>query len=142
MTTVIEKNFIDLQQKTTHVLVEQKTIVSDQEIIDNFLDKIIETKKEHAQLIIQYKDVIESTVEFLSESRSTGELMLLTESISNLVTTARRLITSFEDTAFKGTYLAEAKEYKILVSDISEIKIDIEGRIKKDKRIADLLDEL
>ena len=142
MTTIIEKTFIDLQTKTTHALVEQKVIVTEEQVIDNFLDKINITKKEHVSLIKQYKDTIECTVNFLNQSRTTSELILLVESISNLVNTTRRLITLFEHTVFKGSYLCEGKEYKTLVEDINEIKIDIEGRIKKNKKISNLLDEL
>ena len=141
MTTVIEKDFIELQTKTTHALVEQKVIVSEQEIVNNFLDKINQTKKEHALLIKQYDDVIETTVEYLSDERTPAELFLLTESISNLINTTKRLILSFENEVFKGAYLAEVKQYKTLVDDINEIRSDIEIRLNKENKLSDILNE-
>lgn len=142
MTTTIEKNYIDVQTKTTHVLVDQKVILSEQELIDGFLDRILVTKNAHANLISEYKNVIEITVTYLNESRSVNELLLLSESIHNLVSTTKRLITTFNDRRFNGAYVSEAREYNVLVQDIQEIYSDVQGRIKNDKKIADLLDAI
>ena len=142
MTTTIEKNYIDVQTKTTHVLVDQKVILSEQELIDGFLDKILETKKAHSNLICEYKNVIDLTVSYLSESRPVSELLLLSESIHNLVSTTKRLITTFNDKRFNGAYVSEAREYNVLVQDIEEIHCDVQGRIKNDKKISDLLDAI
>lgn len=139
---IIEKSYIDVQTKTTHVLVDQKVILSEQEVIDGFLDKILETKSAHANLISEYKDVIELTVSYLSEDRAVNELLLLSESMHNLVSTTKRLITTFHDKRFNGTYTSEAKEYSVLVQDIQEIYSDVQGRIKNDKSISDLLDAI
>jgi hypothetical protein len=142
MTNVIENNFIDLQKKTTHVLIEQKVIISEQELIDSFLDKVNETKKTHAELIPEYRSVIEIVVKYLSEDRNTEELITISESIISLVATTKRLIKSFDDQIFKGCYSNEVKEYKLLVGDINEVMVDIQTRLDGDNELSDIMNNL
>lgn len=142
MTTVIENNFFEVQKKTTQALVQQRVIVSEQEIIDGFLDHILETKKNHVQLISDYRALINSTVEFLSESRSIGELILIAEGINNLVDTTKRFIKALEDVKFNHCYANEVKEFKLLMSDIQEILIDVQNRTKNNNELIDLLNNM
>jgi hypothetical protein len=142
MSTVIEDNFLSVQKKTNHVLIEQRVILSEQEMTDGFLDKVNKTKKAHSELILGYRNLIDSTVEFLSESRSISDLTLIAESINNLVDTTTRLIGTFSDPRFKNCYLSEAKEYRLLMEDIQEVLVDVQGRISNDKKLIDLLDSI
>jgi len=141
MTNVIENNYIELQQKTTRVLVQQQVFLSEQEIIDKFLDTLNGIKASHVKLIADYKEVIAYTVEYLSESRSINDLTLVAESINNLVDTTKRLIKSFENVRFNGSFSTEVKQYKVLLDDIHEIFIDIQTRISNDKELSDLLND-
>lgn len=141
MTNVIENNYIELQQKTTRVLVQQQVFLSEQEIIDKFLDTLNGIKASHVKLIADYKEVIAYTVEYLSESRSINDLTLVAESINNLVDTTKRLIKSFENVRFNGSFSTEVKQYKVLLDDIHEIFIDIQTGISNDKELFDLLND-
>jgi hypothetical protein len=142
MTSVIERNYNEVQKKTTHVLVEQKVILSEQELIDGFLDKLNESKILHAKAIPEYRALIDMTVEFLSESRNVSELVLLSVSIESLIDITKRLIHTFGDARFNNFYSTEVKEYKMLMSDIQEILIDVQGRISNDKKLMDVLNNL
>jgi hypothetical protein len=142
MNTVIENNFFELQKQTTHVIVEQKVIVSEQEEIDNFLDKIINAKEDHKRLVSMYRETIEVVVSYIESSREKSDLLLLTESIHSLVATTKRLIKSFGDGKLKECFLSQIKEYKLLLADINEVLLDIENRITGDKEAHDLLEAL
>jgi len=142
MTSVIERSYIEVQKKTTHALVEQKVILSEQEIIDGFLDKLSETRKHLTKAILEYRELIDSTVEYLSESRNVSELVLLGVSIESLIDITRRLIHVFGDAKFNNFYSIEVKEYKMLMGDIQEILIDVQGRISNDKKLLDILDSI
>jgi len=142
MNLIIEDNFIELQIKTTHVLIEQKIILSEQEQVDTFLDKISIIKDMHVQLIPSYKAVIEMVVLFLESSQPLKELVSVSESINNLVATTVRLIGSFNEGKFKGCFLNEISEYNVLVNDINEILSDIQNRITADREMVNLLNNL
>ena len=139
MSTVIEKDFLELQQQTTHVLVGQKVLVSEEERIDSFLDKINEAKATHKALIPNYRSVIEAVVEYLESDRTIEELITISESINNVIATTRRLIKSLSVGKAKECFIHEMKEYKILLHDIIEILEDIEIRVSGDKEMNDLL---
>ncbi len=144
MTTVIENNFIDLQQKATHVLVEQSVIISKQDaqkIIDGFLDEITGTKKTHLKLIPEYHAIIELVASYLSKTHSVEELIMVSESINNLVSTTKRMIKSFENEGFRGCYSSEIKTYKLLIKDLQEILIDIKNRLQSDREMEELLSD-
>jgi hypothetical protein len=142
MTSAIENNFNAIQKKTSHALVEQKVILSEQEMIDGFLDKLTETKKDHIKLIKEYRNLIDTTVDYLSESRNVNELISLSVAIESLIDITKRLINIFDDTRFNDFYLNEVKEYGMLMNDILEILVDVQGRVSNDKKLMDLLDSI
>ena len=142
MDLVIENKFIELQRKTTHVLVDQKVMLSDQKKIDMFLDKVIDAKNTHAKLIADYRIAIEIVVSFLEKSQPVEELVSVAESINNLVATTSRLIGSLGEARLKDCFAAEIKEYQILLNDIDEILADIQNRINHGQEMMDLLDSL
>jgi hypothetical protein len=142
MELVIENSFIELQKKTTHALIDQRIVLSEQEQIDTFLDKINGIKATHIKLIPEYGEAIEMVVSFLQESQPIERLISISESINNLVGTTKRLIKSFGEGRLKDCFINEVKEYKLLLSDINEILGDIQNRIAGDKEMADLLNSL
>jgi uncharacterized coiled-coil DUF342 family protein len=142
MNLAIEDNFIELQKKTTHALIDQRVILSEQEQIDTFLDKINHAKITHSKLIPEYNEVIELTVSFLQNTQPIEQLISVSESINNLVGTTKRLIKSFGEAKLKDCFINEVKEYKLLLSDINEILDDIQNRIADDKEMADILNDL
>jgi hypothetical protein len=142
MNLIIEDNFIDLQRKATHVLIQQNVIVSEREQVDTFLDKINEIKTVHIKLVADYKAVIETVVSFLQKSQTIEELVSISESINNLVATTTRLIQSFSDGKLKASFNNEVEIYNVLLNDIHEISVDIQNRIACDSEMMDLLDNL
>ncbi|MDB4902986.1 MAG: hypothetical protein JWQ63_2267 [Mucilaginibacter sp.] len=142
MNLVIEDNFIELQKKATHVLVEQKLILFEHGQVDTFLDKINEIRATHTKLIPYYKTVIEMVVSFLEKSQPIEELVSVSESINNLVFTTTRLIQSFAEGKLKDCFVNEIKEYNVLLNDINEILIDIQNRMTCDSEMTDLLNSL
>ena len=82
------------------------------------------------------------TVEYLSESRNVSELVLLSVSIESLIDLTKRLIQTFGDTRFNNFYTVELKDYKMLMGDIQEILVDVQGRISNDKKLMDVLDNI
>jgi len=136
-TVVIEKDFFDLQKKTTSVLVDQK--ISEQEKIDIFLDKINELKSEHTLVVQAYSKLIESIVEHLTNSIPVEELIGISECIKNIVNITNRLIESFSKSKYKECFDNELRNYQVLYNDIVEILGDIEVRISGDKEMEDLL---
>jgi len=142
MKMVIEDSFIELQKKTTHALIDQRVVLSEQEQIDTFLDKINNIKTTHSKLIPEYAEAIEMVVSFLQKSQPIEQLISISESINNLVGTTKRLIKSFGEDRLKDCFINEVKAYKLLLSDINEILGDIQNRIADDKEMADLLNSL
>jgi hypothetical protein len=142
MNMVIEDSFIELQKKTTHALIDQRVVLSEQEQIDTFLDKINNIKATHSKLIPEYGEAIEMVVSFLQKSQPIEQLISISESINNLVGTTKRLIKSFGEERLKDCFINEVKAYKLLLSDINEILGDIQNRIADDKEMADLLNSL
>lgn len=142
MTSVIEQDYIEIQQRATHVLVEQKVILSEQELIDGFLDKLNESKTLHSKAFPGYRELIDKTVNYLSESRNVNELVRLSVAIESLIDITKRLIHTFGNKRFNNFYSMEVKEYRILMGDIQEILIDVQGRISNDKKLIDILDTI
>ncbi len=142
MNLTIEDNFIELQKKTTHVLVEQKLALFQQNKVDSFLDKINEIKRIHAELIPYYGEVIELAVSFLQKSQPVEDLISISESINNVVATTVRLIQSFQEGNLKACFMEEITAYAVLLDDIEEILSDINNRVNYDSEMAGLLDSL
>lgn len=142
MNLVIEDNLIELQRKTTHALIDQRVVLSEQEQIDTFLDKVNDIKVTHSKLIPEYAEAIEMVVSFLQKSQPIEQLISISESINNLVGTTKRLIKSFGEGRLKDCFINEVKAYKLLLSDLNEILGDIQNRITDDKEMADLLNSL
>ncbi len=142
MNLVIENNFIELQKKTTHVLIDQRVVLSEQEQINDFLDKINDIKATHSKLIPEYEGVIEMVVLFLQNAQPVEQLISISESINNLVGTTKRLIKSFGEGKLKDCFINEVKVYKLLLGDINEILNDIQYMIADDKEMADLLSNI
>ena len=142
MNLAIENNFIELQKKTTHVLIEQKIILSEQEKVDGFLDRINLIKLTHSKLIPDYRIVIEIVVSFLEKYQNVEELIAVSESINNLIGTTTRLIYSFGEAKLKSCFVDEIQEYDILLNDINEILSDIQNRISSDHEMTDILNSL
>jgi hypothetical protein len=142
MNLVIEDNFIELQRKTTHMLVQQKVILSEREQVDTFLDKINEIRNSHIKLIVDYKTVIEIVVSFLEKSQTIEDLVSISESINNLVSTTVRLIRSSGDGKLKNCFVKEMATYDVLLHDLNDISTDIQNRIACDSEMMDLLDNL
>ena len=138
-TLVIEKNFLELQKRTTHVLADQKVLISEQEQIDIFLDKINAIKKDHSAIIKEYSTLIDGLVGYLCESRPIEELAAISECIQTIINVSERLISSFNEGKFKDCFHSQLEEYNTLVDDIREILLDIENRISGDKEMEDLL---
>ena len=142
MNLVIEDNFIELQRETTHMLVQQKVLISERERVDTFLDKVNEIRRNHVKLIADYKTVIEVVVSFLEKSQTIEELVSVSESINNLVSTTVRLIESFGNIKLSDCFVAEMATYNVLLADIKDISADIQNRIACDTEMMDLLDNL
>lgn len=142
MSSVIERNFYKLQSRTTHVIIEQKVFLSEQEQVDNFLNWINSVKAEHENLILEYKAAIEWVVTFLEGSKSKEELITIAEAIHNLVSTTKRMIKLLGEGKTKDCFNSEIKTYKILLNDINEILEDINNRITGDAEMVNLLDNL
>lgn len=142
MSLVIEDNFIELQREATHMLVQQKVLISERERVDTFLDKINEIRVSHVKLITDYKTTIEVVVSFLEKSQTIEELVSVSESINNLVSTTTRLIQSFGDSKLKNCFATEKATYNVLLHDINDISTDIQNRITCDSEMMDLLDNL
>jgi len=142
MNLVIEDNFIELQRETTHMLVQQKVLISEHEQVDKFLDKINEIRVSHVKLITDYKAAIEVVVSFLEKSQAIEELVSVSESINNLVSTTTRLIQSFGDNKLKDCFATEMATYNVLLNDINDISTDIQNRIACDSEMMNLLDNL
>jgi hypothetical protein len=141
MNLIIEDNFIDLQKKAMHLLVQQKAMFSEEERISAFLDKSSGIRNAHTELIAGYYIVIELVVTFLEKSHTTEELTSILESINNLVVTIN-LIKSFSDDKLRDRFVSEIKAYEIILSDINEISIDIKNRIACDSEMEGLLNFL
>lgn len=142
MSLVLENNFIELQRKTMHVLVEQKVLSSEQDNIDTFLDKVNEVKKDHIELFPEYKSVIEEVVLDIAKDLPKEKLISISESLKTLVSTTKRVVASLSDAKLKDCFLGEVKEYRLILSDVQEITYDVENRISGDSEMSDLLAEI
>jgi len=67
-------------------------MLSERERTETFLDKINEIRNTHTQLISDDGEAIETVVSFLKKSQPIEELILISESVNNLVSTTKRLI--------------------------------------------------
>lgn len=139
MSLVIEENLVELQTKTTKVLVAQQVILSAQDKVDGFLDRINASKAEHERLISNYSILIEEVVTFLEEERTIEHLFSVAEAINNLADTTKRLIRSLSTGKSKNCFNHEVNEYKIRLNDIQEIHGDISSRISVDPEMTKLL---
>ncbi len=142
MSSIVERNFYKLQSRTTHVIIEQKVLLSEQQQVNNFLDRINSAKSDHVHLIADYKTAIEWVVSFLENSKTKEELITVAEAIHNLVSTTKRMIKLLGEGKTKNSYNSEIKIYKVLLNDINDILEDINNRITDDAEMANLLDSL
>lgn len=117
-------------------------MLSERERTDTFLDKINEIRNTHTQLISDDGEAIETVVSFLKKSQPIEELILISESINNLVSTTKRLIQSFSEGKLNDCFNNEIEKYTILLDDINEILVDIQNRITCDSVMTDLLNSL
>jgi hypothetical protein len=142
MERMMEESFIALQTKTTHVLIDQRVVLTEQDKTDIFLDKINDIKSTHSKLIPEYAEIMDKVASFLQNPQPIEQLILISESLNNLVGTTKRLTKSLGEGRLRSCFIAEMEDYKNLVNDINKRLDDIQNLIVADKEMEYLLNSL
>ncbi len=140
--TIIEDNVLDVTIKTKHVLIEQQVIISEQELIDGFLDKINEVKSELESLFPQYAQLIESTLSYIRSHETKEVYITVYENILPLIELTNRLIAALSNKRYKECYTYWIEQYTILSSDLNEILEDLRLKIDGDGNLSALLNSI
>ena len=142
MSVLIKDELINIQSKTTLVLVGQQVILSEQEQINGFLDKINEIKSCLESLRPEYSHLIESALTFVRMNENTKAYIMIREGLLSVETLTERLIQALSNKRYKECYNAELEIYNILKSDLMEVIQDLEYKIAGDSEMTTLLNSL
>jgi hypothetical protein len=142
MDTLIQNNFFNVQTKTTNVLIEQQVIISEQELIDGFLDKINEVKRHLESLFPEYAKLIENTLAYIRKNETKETYIAVYENMHPLIEVTNRLILALSSGKFKECYFYWIEQYEILKSDLNEILEDLRQKIDGDIELSDLLNSI
>ena len=140
--TIIEDKVLDVTIKTKHVLIEQQVIISEQELIDGFLDKINEVKNELESLFPQYSNLIENTLSYIRRNENKEVYITVYENILPLIELTNRLIAALSNERYKECYTYWIEQYGILSNDLNEILEDLRLKIDGDHNLSDLLNSI
>ena len=135
----IENNAVDLQMKTTHLIVEQKVILAKKDV-DALLDDILFLQKQMHALSIDLQAFIETTVTYISQNENNESYILVHELIIPVSQIIGRLLSSIKSTGKLEECFEEFVEpFAVLLSDIDEIIDDLRYKIEGDQEMNELL---
>ncbi|MBS1519551.1 MAG: hypothetical protein JST50_01035 [Bacteroidetes bacterium] len=140
MEILIEDNAVNLQKQTTHVIVEQK-VMSFHEGVDDFLDKILDLKKQVKDLSINTTNFIEETIIYINSNENKETYIFIRELLFPIRQCIERLLTTIDESSpkFKECFIDFIEPFKVLLSDVEEIIDDLRYKIEGDSEMESLL---
>lgn len=142
MELAVEKKLTNVHLKASRIYADQKEIESHEEAVNKFLDDINKVKAELRKLFPSYEEAIESAYESLKGEVSKRDLVYLWEMVDPVFSVSNRLFKTMSSGALKECFVDENKIFKTLISDLKELREDLDKKINGNPEIESLLDEI
>lgn len=144
MDTEVKSYIVDNQMflKTSEIFAKQ-SVLSEEDIVNNWLDRVNEIKKDLKTLYLEFDPYLEKAVEEISGDINKQGLIVRNEYINNLKRSISKLITTIEKKPKTNSSFKSDKEIiKVFLNDLQEISKDIDRRIHPSEEVDKLLSEL
>lgn len=138
----IEDSAVDLQKKTTHVIVDQKVILAKKDFND-LLDDILLLQKQMTGLSADLEKFIDTTVSYINKNENNETYIFIHELLIPISQVTDRLLISIKSQGkLEECFEAFVEPFELLLSDLNEIIDDLRYKIEGDQEMNELLSSL
>jgi ABC-type transporter Mla subunit MlaD len=129
------------QNKTFETVTEKEVIQSEEDGINEALDRINEVRKQAAELLPELEGIIQEIILVIPSLRK-RDLIYFKQKIESLHHSSKNLTNSLKDGKCSSAFVSLITEYTALNADLYEIISDIDKKTKGNKGIESVLDDL
>lgn len=141
MEATIYKKIDEFQYRTFEAVTEQEVIQSEEEDVDAILDKINVVRTKLSGLAPKFQSILDDVVKNIP-TLDKRELIFLRNKAESLHNSTKKLTRSLGTGKYVSAFAPLVEEYNFLNSDLYELISDIDKKVKGNKEINSLLDEL
>lgn len=141
MEATIYSRIDEFQNKTFEVVTDQEVLMTEEDQMNSVLDHINLLRERMNNLLPFFQNLLDEIVTEIP-NRSKRELIYLRNKLDSLSNTTKKFTQNMVKIPYANAFNSLILEYKVLNSDLREIISDIDKKVKGNKEIDNLLNDL